>query len=230
MTIPMIQPGSVKLCSLRQIAHAEYVVAAGANLFGLNFAEARRKVDIETARNIVAEARTLETATHIQSVGVFVDQPVDEINRIADIVGLDLVQLHGSESSSFAESIERPVIRAFRCSPDLLSTIEDFVAQLPVGRLAGTLVDSFHAGHFGGTGVVADWTLAAQAAARHSVILAGGLTPETVAAAIRAVRPLGVDVSSGVEIDGHKNRDRMIQFVAEARASFAELTQSSISI
>ena len=226
----MLGPGTVKVCSLREIAHAEYAAAAGADLFGMIFAEARRKVDIRTAQGIVAEVRA--QSSELRAVGVFVDQPVDEVNRIANEVGLDFVQLHGSEPPDMIELIERPVIRAFRTRPGLTSReIEDYLTRTAADRLAAVLVDGFHAGQPGGSGAVADWTIAAEAARRFQVILGGGLTPDSVGGAIASVRPLGVDVSSGVEVDGQKNRERMISFVREARFAFAALeAQSSISI
>jgi phosphoribosylanthranilate isomerase len=226
----MLGPGTVKICSLRKVAHAEYVVAARADLFGLIFAEARRKVDIRTAQGIVAEVRS--QSSELRAVGVFVDQPVDEVNRIADEVGLDVVQLHGSEPPDMIDLIERPVIRAFRTRPGLTTReIGDYLTRTPADRLAAVLVDGFHAGQPGGSGAVADWTIAAEAAKRFPVILGGGLTPDSVGGAIASVRPLGVDVSSGVEVDGEKSRERMISFVREARSAFAALeAQSSISI
>jgi phosphoribosylanthranilate isomerase len=226
----MLSPGTVKICSLRSVEHAEYVVAAGADLFGLVFAEARRKVDVEVAKQIVAQARALSSEP--RAVGVFVNQPVDEVNRVADDVGLDFVQLHGSEPPDTIDQIERPVVRAFRSRPGLtVAEIDDYLARAPVDRVVAVLVDGFHAGKPGGSGAVADWAIAKEAARRYPVILAGGLTPESVGGGIEEVRPLGVDVSSGVEVDGRKNRQRMIDFVHEARAAFATIgTQSSMSI
>jgi phosphoribosylanthranilate isomerase len=226
----MLSPGTVKICSLREVAHAEYVVAAGTDLFGMIFAEARRKVDIRTAQGIVSEVRAQSNG--LRAVGVFVDQPVDEVNRIADEVGLDFIQLHGSEPPDMIDLIQRPVIRAFRTRPGMTSReIEDYLTQTPADRLAAVLVDGFHAGQPGGSGAVADWSIATDAARRFPVILGGGLTPDSVGGAVASVRPLGVDVSSGVEVDGQKSRERMISFVREARSAFAALeAQSSMSI
>lgn len=225
----MLRPGSVKICSLREVAHVEYIVAAGADLFGMIFADARRKVDPLVARQIVLEARAL--SNQLRAVGVFVDQPVNEVNRIADDVGLDIVQLHGSEPPEMIDRIERPVLRAFRSRPGLtVAEIDDYLARSPADRLVATLVDGFHAGQPGGSGAVADWAIATEAARRYPVVLAGGLTPETVGGGIAAVHPVGVDVSSGVEVDGRKDRDRIIAFVDASRAAFAGLAQSVISI
>lgn len=230
MTHPTaLQHGTVKICSLGEVAHAEFVVAAGADLFGLNFTAARRKVSVEMARAIASEVRALTGPEGLPAVGVFVDQPADEINRIADLVGLDIVQLHGSESPELAAKVERPIIRAFRSRPGLTtSEIDAHLAEMPLACLAA-LIDGYHPTESGGSGTVADWSLAAGAARRHPVILAGGLTPENVAVATRTVHPLGVDVSSGVEVDGRKDRERIIRFVAEARRGFASLGQANES-
>jgi phosphoribosylanthranilate isomerase len=231
MDTPLIKSGTVKICSLREVKQAEYVVAAGADLFGLIFAESRRQVDPQIASAIVAESRSLAGEASLRSVGVFVDQDVDQINRTADIVGLDFVQLHGYELPEFATLIERPVIRAFRTQTGLISQeIDGYLAASPVNRIVAALVDGFHADRPGGSGTAADWDVAVEAATRHPVILAGGLTPETVAAGIRAVRPIGVDVSSGVEVDGLKDRELVLRFVTAARRAFSELPQSVTSI
>jgi phosphoribosylanthranilate isomerase len=225
----MLGPGTVKICALREVEHAEFVVAAGADLFGMIFSEARRKVNIQTARQIVQEVRI--QSNRIGAVGVFVDQSVDEVNSVADEVGLDIVQLHGYEPPEVVDLIERPVIRSFRSRPGMtVSEIDDYLVRIATDRLVATLVDGYHAGQAGGSGAVADWAIASEAARLYPVILAGGLTPESVGRSIATVRPLGVDVSSGVEADGTKSREKMISFVRESRTAFAALeAQSSMS-
>lgn len=216
----------VKICSLGEPGQAEFAVAAGADAVGLIFAEARRRVTTERAIEIVTELQRLEAPRRITLIGVFVDQAADEINRIAALVGLDVVQLHGGESPAFAAMVERPVVKALRLTaedtgPGVASRIESFdrLARPPLAYL----VDPHSTDAPGGTGKPVDWTVAAEIARSSRLILAGGLTPNNVGDAIRSVRPAGVDVSSGVETDGMKDRGKVIAFAAAARAAFAAL-------
>lgn len=219
----MIPPESfVKICSLREPHQAEFAAAAGASAVGLIFAEARRRVTVERAREIVGELRRLDSRRRVLVVGVFVDQAVDEVNRVADQVGLDLVQLHGAEATDVVARIERPVIKVVRPPADGGSTSSGAYGELASPPVA-YLVDGVSKAAAGGTGERADWTAAAALARTERLILAGGLTPENVGEAVRAVRPFGVDVSSGVETDGAKDRTKVVAFVAAARAAFAGL-------
>ncbi len=216
----MISPGSVKICSLRQPVHAEWVAEAGADMFGLIFANARRQVSIPVAREIVDRARAIGLDGTLRSVGVFVEQSIDEINRTADEVGVDLVQLHRAEVLERGGRIERPLILVVHANED--TTVES-IANL-IDRLGSTLaaiaVDAYSANAQGGTGTVANWTVARQIASVYPTILAGGLHPENVGEAIAAVGPNSVDVSSGVETNGDKDRAKILAFVSEARRAF----------
>jgi anthranilate synthase/indole-3-glycerol phosphate synthase/phosphoribosylanthranilate isomerase len=149
-------------------------------------------------------------------VGVFADQSATIVNAIADRVGLDLVQLHGSEPWEEALAIRRPVIKAIRISAGAsASTILD---QIEVGTANLCLLDADVSGQLGGTGQTTDWPVAAELAHEMPVVLAGGLTPDNVGRAIREVNPWGVDVSSGVERDGVKDQSLMAAFVESVRA------------
>lgn len=219
----MIRAGSVKICSLRQPEQASWVVEAGAEMFGLIFAPTRRQVTAETAKAIVEEALRANASVQPRAVGIFVGSDVVAINTMIESVGLDAVQLHGEQSPAEIEPIVAPVIKAIRVEPgaefaDLAARIDAFErsAKPPIAYL----IDGFHPQHAGGQGILADWELARKLAERFPVVLAGGLTPENVGEAIEAVRPLGVDVSSGVETDGVKDRRKVLAFVANARAAF----------
>ena len=218
----MLPDPLVKICSLREPRQAEFAVAAGADAVGLIFAEARRRVSVDLAVEIVDEVRRLQDGRALVIVGVFVDQSADAINRISEVVGLDFVQLHGTEPPDVVARVERSVIKVIRTrAGDIRAPLALFQA-LPDAPVA-YLVDGQSSGQPGGTGARADWGCAADLASGATVILAGGLNPENVAEAIRAVRPFGVDVSSGVETDGVKDREKVIAFVAAARAAFATL-------
>jgi len=219
----MISPGTVKICSLRQPIHAEWVVEAGADLFGLIFANARRQVSIPVAIEIVKQARALGPDGPPHSVGVFVEQSIDEINRTADAVDLDLVQLHRPDVLARGGKIERPVILVVHAGDD---TTVDSIAHVVESvtssgtRLAGVAVDTFSVSSHGGTGAVANWTVARQIATGFPTVLAGGLHPGNVEQAIADVGPTAVDVSSGVETDGVKDRAKILAFVQAARRGF----------
>lgn len=218
----MLPKPLVKICSLREPHQAEFAVAAGADAIGLIFAEARRRVTVERAVDIVRELRRLDGAGRMLVVGVFVDQAVDDVNRIADHVELDVVQLHGAEIPQYVALAERPVIKLVRPEPKDVGRSTSAYGQLSVPPVA-YLMDGVSSAAVGGTGERADWLVAGQLAESTRLILAGGLTPENVGDAILSVRPFGVDVTSGVETDGVKDRVKVIAFVAAARAAFAAL-------
>ncbi len=213
--------GLVKICGLRDPAHAVAAAEAGADLLGFIFAPARRQVSPEQARACIEAARTAAVGP-IVAVGVFVDEAPDRISAVIDAAGLDAVQLHGDEPPTCAARLAAPALKAFKPKP---GDADDVVAlaiaaHLGEGGAVAALVDGYHPGSSGGAGVAADWGLASRLAQHAPMLLAGGLDPENVAVAIRQVRPVGVDVSSGVEIDGVKNADRIAAFVAAAKDAF----------
>jgi phosphoribosylanthranilate isomerase len=221
----VVSPGTVKICSLRQPVHAEWIVEAGADQFGLIFANARRQVLIPVAREIVKQVRALKPGGSPHSVGVFVEQAIDEINRTADDVDLDLVQLHRPEVLNSGSHIERPVILVVHVGADTtVASIAQLIESINSSgsTVAGIAVDAFSTNAHGGTGQVADWTVAREIAAHFPSILAGGLHPGNVEEAIAEVRPAGVDVSSGVETDGEKDRAKILAFVQAAHRGFLE--------
>jgi phosphoribosylanthranilate isomerase len=236
----------VKICGLRTVEHALAAAAAGADMLGFVFAPSRRQVTPEQAATIAAAVRDRH-GSRPQLVGLFVNTEPSTINRVAALVGLDHVQLSGDEPVAHAELITHPIIKAVRldgsateagwltsdhagCSREgrgegLPSPQNPIPHNQVGGSLAAglpplvLLVDAHVPGSYGGTGVVADWERAAELAARVPLILAGGLTPVNVAAAIAAVAPIGVDVSSGVETDGIKDCLKIEAFIGAARAT-----------
>ena len=219
----MIRPGSVKICSLREVQHAQYVIEAEADLFGLIFVPgAKRRVTVERASEIVAAVRAGSGPTPA-AVGVFVDAGHAEINRTIRDVGLNLVQLHGAEPPDIVAMLDAPAIKAIRPNPgasfdDVAPEIERYLAS-DVPPVAFHL-EGYDSGHHGGGGTRADWAMAARLAVRFPIVLAGGLNPENVGDAVRSVSPLAVDVSSGVETDGIKDPAKISAFVATAKEQF----------
>jgi len=217
--------GTVKICSLREIEHAEWVAASEADHFGLIFAPARRQVTIQRAAEIIAAVASASVGRGPAPVGVFVDQNIVVLNNIVDALGLAIVQLHGEESAEYVEHVQTPVLKAIRPKPDeTFDAIARRMDSYRVGRQTSTtfLVEGFHPDHAGGQGVRADWEMARRLAERFPMVLAGGLTPESVGLAIEAVAPLGVDVSSGVESAGLKDHAKIVEFVTNARAAYTK--------
>jgi phosphoribosylanthranilate isomerase len=190
----------VKICGLTRVEDAVQAAALGATAIGLVFwPSSPRRVSATLARDIASAV----PAT-VLKVGVFVNASRAEIERTVVDVGLDVVQLHGDESPAFARALGMRYIKAIGLGPDgdetLLAGWED----------ATVLLDAHDPVRRGGTGIPVDWDRAARLARRHDVILSGGLTPVTIADAVRAVRPAGVDVSSGVEREpGIKDHQRL---------------------
>jgi len=193
----------VKICGITTVEDARALAAAGVEAIGLNFIpESPRFVSIERARAI-AEA----LPASVWRVGVFRDTAGTEVDRIVEEVGLDRIQLHGDESVDYAGRRSVPVIRAVQPRDGWDPS------SLEAWRLFPILVDGYHPGLSGGTGRLADWTAARLLVERgYDVVLAGGLSPENVAAAVAAVGPSGVDLNSGVEsAPGVKDTARVVQ-------------------
>lgn len=214
----------VKICGLREPAHAAVAAEAGADLIGFIFAPARRRVTTDAARACIEAARRAAPDRPILAVGVFVNATGGEITAIAGEAGLDVAQLHGDETPQFVAALPLPAIKALRplprCGVD--EAIADIDRHTSAARSpVGFLIDGYTPTSLGGAGEQADWRLATEVNAVHPILLAGGLSPENVGAAIRQVAPLGVDVSSGVEIDGVKSETRIREFIREAREAFS---------
>ncbi len=194
----------VKICGIKRPEDAAAAVDAGADAIGLNFwRPGRRYIPPETAR-VIAGA----LPPFVARVGVFADEEADTIRRIADLCRLDALQLHGSESPEFCRQFDRPVLKGIKVrGPESIDGLARY-------RVAAYLLDTLLPGEMGGTGKAFDWSLAVRAKAAGPVILSGGLTPENVGEAIRAVAPYAVDVASGVETGGEKDPAKIRAFIA----------------
>jgi phosphoribosylanthranilate isomerase len=200
----------IKICGITCIEDARLAAEFGADAIGINLVPtSKRRVDVSTARAIAAAVRD-----NVTVVGVVADASLDEMRGFRTVIGLDLLQLHGSES---AETLQELLPGAFKAT-----RIEDEsdVEHAATYRGQWLLVDAKSPGGLGGTGHRFDWSLVRELAARRPLILAGGLTPENVAGAIQQVQPFGIDVASGVEIDGQprrKHAERMRRFIEAGR-------------
>jgi phosphoribosylanthranilate isomerase len=167
-------------------------------------------------------SRLLEAYLEVKrplTVGVFADQPFEEINEIVEECGIDLVQLHGDESWDDCLMIARQTIQVVHISP--LDSPSDPMSLVEPGFAIALLLDSAHGPYRGGSGQTFDWEVARLVSSRMPMILAGGLTPENVGEAVRTVRPWAVDVASGTETDGKKDYDRVRAFVRAVREADA---------
>jgi phosphoribosylanthranilate isomerase len=204
----------LKICGITRREDAEAAVEAGASAIGFVFwNRSRRCVDARSARAI-----GLALPPELERAGVFVDACREEILRVFEEARLTWVQLHGEEDLDFARSLGVPWVKAFRVGREREAAPADLAPFVREAHERRYLLDAFVPDLPGGTGRSFDWTLAAPIhdAARDAggrMILAGGLTPENVAGAVRATRPSGVDVSGGVESSpGIKDAARIVSF------------------
>ena len=202
----------IKICGMTQVEDARHAVREGAAAVGFVFWKGSPRY-VEPARAAEIVAALPATVT---TVGVFVNETEDRVSETARVAGLRMVQLHGDETPGFAAGIEPPVMRAVS-----LDTIDEVAEAWPTNTLL--LLDSTDPSRRGSRAAV-DWARAAQLVGGRRVVLAGGLTPENIEEAIVTVRPIGVDVASGVEsAPGVKDRDKVARFLANARAAFAQV-------
>jgi phosphoribosylanthranilate isomerase len=201
----------VKICGVTTVSDAQAAVQAGADAVGLMFySGSPRHVEMETAQEI---ARSLPSS--VIRVGVFVDPNPSDVFAAIQTCGLNLLQFHGAETSQFCQQFGVMTMKAFRArNAESLIPLADFAAD-------AFLLDSYVPDKPGGTGETFNWDLAVEAKKfGRPIFLAGGLTPQNVAAAIRAVQPFAVDVSSGVEISpGRKDPEKIRDFIAAARGA-----------
>jgi phosphoribosylanthranilate isomerase len=210
----------VKIDGFKEEEHILAAAEAGADFVGMIFAPGKRQVTPEQAVALVKAVKTLDKPPAV--VGVFVNAPASEVNRIAEECDLDLVQLSGDEDWQYCLEIDKPVIQVIHVADS--DTVDSIVAKIEEGfnilqgRDVMYLLDTKSDDAYGGTGQSFSRHVAAGAAKRIPVIIAGGLNPENVAGVVDEVHPWGVDVSSGVEVDGKKNTTRIIEFISEVKS------------
>lgn len=202
----------VKLCGIRSAVVLQQVQECGADIAGFIFADSRRRVSIEEASKIVKVAAGIKTA------GVFVNAPYEEIATAVRYCGLDYVQLHGNENSDYAAEIKRrlpvQIIKAFRYNDAFRAQIaNDYSADI-------IIVDSGTVSAYGGTGQVFDWHRAAGELKKINkpLLIAGGISEANVSQVLELLPQAGVDVSSGVEENGEKSKQKIASFMKYVRA------------
>jgi len=199
----------IKICGIKTLKDALAAMDAGADLIGFNFySKSPRYISVGQCRDIMSVMRRYG---HIQYVGVFVNSTVEDIRATMGTCGLRFAQLHGDESPEIVNALHGKAFKAFRGIP---GEINGFARE----DAPAFLVDASVKGVYGGSGVTADWNGAAELAKNYPLLLAGGLTTENVADAVREVKPWGVDVASGVECaPGKKDPSKMKEFVTAVR-------------
>lgn len=194
----------LKICGLSRIEDIIAVNRHGADFAGFVFFEkSKRYVDPYKANELISLLRA-----DIKPVGVFMDEPLDNVVRIARISGVELIQLHGHESEEYVEyvkrTLDRPVIKAYKASE------EGALEKAAQSSADYVMIDSG-----AGSGKKFDWSILKDF--KRDYFLAGGLDPESVGEAIRMLEPFAVDVSSGVETDGIKDEKKITEFIKAVR-------------
>ncbi|MBI5894234.1 MAG: phosphoribosylanthranilate isomerase [Deltaproteobacteria bacterium] len=210
----------VKICGITNLEDAIAATEYGADALGFVFyKKSPRCVDVKTVKKIVKALPPFITA-----VGVFVNETKDKINKIIDETGLNVIQLHGDEPPEFCNGFERKVIKAFKIQGSRaaagfsLRQLRNLKVAATQYNVSAYLLDTYQEGIEGGTGRTFNWALAKKAKRFGRIILAGGLTPENVADAVKKVNPYAVDVSSGVEKrPGEKDLKKVKEFIERAK-------------
>jgi phosphoribosylanthranilate isomerase len=200
----------VKICGLTNKGDALHAAGSGADAIGLVFyAQSPRFVSLEIACDICAALPPFVTR-----VGLFVNASPELIREAVSCCGLDVVQLHGDETPAQADCSPLRTIKALRVRN--LASLDGHEKY----QVSTLLLDAWVPGEYGGTGECFNWDIAAAVAATRPVILAGGLTPENVSAAVARVKPYAVDVSSGVEkTPGEKDPDKVAAFIRAVKGN-----------
>lgn len=239
----------VKICGIRSLESAQVAINAGADFLGFNFVKSsKRYIEPERAKEIInviarsrqltetkqsrhekidigsetigiASGRNIDLRNDVAMVGVFQNQLVDEVNKIAEELNLDYVQLHGEEDEFYIQKFIRPVIKKIN-SKYFLSLKGNF--ELRIKNLGIKTI--IHNSEFlildrevQGQGDMVDLDQAVKIADAYSIFIAGGLTPENVASVVKKVKPFAVDVAAGIETNGKEDREKIKRFIYNAK-------------
>lgn len=190
----------VKICGIRTIRVAEVAIESGTDFLGFNFVStSKRYIVPEKAGKIIDE---IEGAM-VDLVGVFQDEMAEKVNKIAANLGLDFVQLHGSEDNDYITTIDFPVIKSITLNDDPSLVKAEYFLLDRVNR----------------EGEMIDLEKAAQVARKFQTFFAGGLNPENVAEAVTKVKPFAVDVAGGIETDGEQDLEKIKLFIKNAKGA-----------
>jgi phosphoribosylanthranilate isomerase len=200
----IIRETQVKICGITTIEDGVMASELGADALGFVFAQSKRKISPDTARNIIKNLHPF-----ITTVGVFMNEKIKNIHQIADYTGIDIIQLHGTEPPEYCRKIKKRVIKRINVSKD--DTTATLIKKIEKYPASAFLLDPG-----GGSGQTFAWEKAL--GIDFPLIIAGGLTPENVKELIRLLKPYGVDVSSGVEVvPGKKDKEKLGKFIEEVK-------------
>ena len=222
----------VKICGLSKLDDALAAAEAGADYLGILFEpRSRRRLDEDDARELVRAFRERWQGSGPQWVGVFANQPLEEVNRLLVHCDMDLAQLSGHESMDYCAQVCRPVVKVVHVRSDApqADVLQDVQHALTEYRDGGCtlMLDTYKEGVLGGTGQAFNWDVGRELARSHPFVLAGGLSPENVSEAMQRVRPWGLDVSSGVETDGQKDAAKIARFIEQVQHTDRALSLGS---
>lgn len=196
----------IKICGLKREKDISYANTLKIEFAGFVFAESKRQVDKYLAKELIKKLDK-----NIEKVGVFLNMPADEVKIIAEYCNLDILQFHGSETKEYCNSFAKYKIwKSFGIKD------KNSLKKLEGYNTDGFLLDTYVKGQYGGTGETFNWDIVSNINYKN-IILAGGLTNQNVRKAVQIVKPMIIDVSSGVEVDGYKNFIKMKKFVEEVR-------------
>jgi phosphoribosylanthranilate isomerase len=188
----------VKICGIRSLKTAQAAIADGADFIGFNFVHSsKRYIDPEVCLKFIDTIKG-----KILVVGVFQNQPSSDVNRIAAMLDLDFVQLHGDENNEYIRKINRPVIKSLQRLPISKKLQAQFLLLDRVNQGEGSMID---------------FTDAKKIAMKTDIFFAGGLTPDNVASVIKKVKPYAVDVASGIETGGREDMHKIKLFIKTAK-------------
>jgi phosphoribosylanthranilate isomerase len=202
----------IKVCGLTRLDHARFAAGAMVDFLGFIFYPgSARYVSPEDAAEIIG---WLEGPT---CVGVFVDQPLDEVNSTIRTADLDMVQLHGEETPDYCAGIQgAQIIKSFRVSPEMTTEHLRYLMEPYVRHVDHFLFDTYVDGRYGGTGKTFRWEILKDLTHDFSIIVSGGLHSENISSAVETARPFAVDISSGLELSpGIKDFEKMEAFFEE---------------
>jgi phosphoribosylanthranilate isomerase len=212
----------VKICGLKRLDDALVAAEAGAHMLGFVFAPSRRRIEPDAAADIITQLRK---RLDVLTVGVFVNAPPNEMSSIADRCDLDYLQLSGSGDAASLAELSRPIINAIHVDPN--TTVEVLLTRALQAAGEVIMLDTGGTGAYGGSGSTFDWRVIPSL--DRPILLAGGLHSGNVGDAIGAVKPWGVDVSSGVETRGEKDQAKIRSFVRAVHGVPANLAWNGAS-
>ena len=201
----------IKICGITNSEDASAALESGADALGFVFyPKSPRSITPQIAKSIISSLPPFVT-----TVGVFVDENISSLNKVVADTGLDIVQLHGSESPEYC-NLAKKVIKAIR-----IKELSDLALLNEYKAASAFLLDTYSPAVIGGTGQVFNWEIAVEAKKLGRIILAGGLNPDNIEEAVKVVQPYGIDVSSGVEGSkkGKKDHKKLRLFIERARAA-----------